>query len=166
MNFKYDIFDVNNGFSKEELLGKKDSTSAIFLLDQKIDLQEFLDRLVEIQKMFNSISSEQQKAIKHWLKNTLEDDVAKDAIDILEKDDEERVNMVANNSNILREYEEKFLERGIEKGIATGLSQGERKKSIEIAKKLLKMGMSLEDISIATELEIEEIEEIRKQSLS
>ena len=81
MNFKYDIFDVNNGFSKEELLEKKDSTSAIFLLDQKIDLQEFIDRLVQIKMLFNNISSEQQKAIKHWLKNTLEDDVAEDAID-------------------------------------------------------------------------------------
>ena len=151
MNFKYDIFDVNNGFSKKELLEKKDSTSAIFLLDQKIDLQEFLDRLVEIQKMFNSISSEQQKAIKHWLKNTLEDDVAEDAIDILEKDDEERVEMVANNSNILREYQEKCM------------IKAERKNSIEIAKKLLDV-LDDETIALKTGIDIDEVIKLRKES--
>jgi len=42
LNFNYDIFDVNNGFTKEELVNSK-NVAAMFLLDQKITPQEFLD---------------------------------------------------------------------------------------------------------------------------
>ncbi|MBU3104499.1 hypothetical protein [Clostridium gasigenes] len=36
-----DLFDVNNSYTKEELLERKSMTSAIFLLDQKIKPLEF-----------------------------------------------------------------------------------------------------------------------------
>ena len=42
LNFTYDIFDVNNGFTKEQLVNSKNVTAAIFLLDQKITPDEFL----------------------------------------------------------------------------------------------------------------------------
>lgn len=45
LNFTYDVFDVNNGFTKEELINSKNVTAAIFLLDQKITPQEFLERV-------------------------------------------------------------------------------------------------------------------------
>ncbi|MBB6713469.1 Rpn family recombination-promoting nuclease/putative transposase [Clostridium gasigenes] len=41
IDFKYDLFDVNNSYTKEELLERKSMTSAIFLLDQKIKPLEF-----------------------------------------------------------------------------------------------------------------------------
>ena len=48
LNFTYDVVDVNNGFTKEELVKSKNVTSAIFLLDQKIDALEFLQRIKAI----------------------------------------------------------------------------------------------------------------------
>ena len=45
-----------------------------------------------------------------------------------------------------------------------GMKEGERKKTIEIAKELLNMNLSIEQIIQATGLEKEKIEEIRKHS--
>jgi predicted transposase/invertase (TIGR01784 family) len=53
-------------------------------------------------------------------------------------------------------------ERGAwEKGIAQGIAEGETKERIEIARKLLGMGMPLENIAKATNLTHEEIEKLR-----
>ncbi|WBW95932.1 Rpn family recombination-promoting nuclease/putative transposase [Oceanirhabdus sp. W0125-5] len=40
IDFRYSLFDVNNNYSKEELIDNNNITSAIFLLDQKIDAEE------------------------------------------------------------------------------------------------------------------------------
>ena len=53
-------------------------------------------------------------------------------------------------------------ESGYISGISDGISEGENKKSIEIAKNLLSMNMPLEDISKATGLSIEEINKINE----
>ena len=50
-----------------------------------------------------------------------------------------------------------------ENGINDGISKGENKKSIEIAKNLLSMNMSLEDISKATGLTVEEINKLKNE---
>ena len=52
---------------------------------------------------------------------------------------------------------EKALSEGEAKGKAEGLSEGEAKKSLEIAKKMLVMGLSTEQIAQATGLPEEEI---------
>ena len=52
---------------------------------------------------------------------------------------------------------EKGLSEGEAKGKAEGLSEGEAKKSLEIAKKMLVMGLSTEQIAQATGLSEEEI---------
>ena len=51
--------------------------------------------------------------------------------------------------------------RGVEEGITIGQSQGETNKAIEIAKNLLKMNATINDISKATGLSIKEIEELK-----
>ena len=52
---------------------------------------------------------------------------------------------------------EKALSEGKAKGKAEGLSEGEAKKSLEIAKKMLVMGLSTEQIAQATGLSEEEV---------
>lgn len=49
-----------------------------------------------------------------------------------------------------------------EAGREEGREEGERKKQIEIAKKLLKMGMKIEEIERATKLTKEQIEKLIK----
>ena len=48
-------------------------------------------------------------------------------------------------------------EEAFEKGVIKGVSQGEHQKAIETAKNLLEMKLSVENISKATGLSIEEI---------
>ena len=66
LNFTYDIFDVNNGFTKEELVNSNSVTATIFLLDQKITPQEFLERVKAIALFFDRLSNE--KIMKNFHK--------------------------------------------------------------------------------------------------
>lgn len=59
--------------------------------------------------------------------------------------------MVSNLGRTLDKIERKALEKGIEKG------------KIEVAKNLLKMGLSVEQVSTGTGISKEKIEEIRKE---
>ena len=122
LNFKYDIFDISNDkqFKKEKLLENKTITSIIFLLDQKLNPQEFLERIKEIALFFNSLSDTERKAIKNWLKNTLSDDVAQTAIEILESNREEVEKMVARNAFMIEEMKEEAEGKGFERGIENG----------------------------------------------
>lgn len=147
LNFTYDVFDVNNGFTKEELINSKNVTAAIFLLDQKITPQEFLERVKSIAIFFDGLSDEELKAIKHWIKNTTEDTLAKQATEVLEADKGEVLSMVANNAFIIKEMEE----------------NAEKRKAIQIAKNLLDI-LDDETISIKTGLTIEEVKKIREES--
>ena len=53
--------------------------------------------------------------------------------------------------------------KGYEQGVIEGIEQGTEQRNMEIAKKLLNMNMSIEDISKATNLSIEEIEKLRSK---
>ncbi len=55
------------------------------------------------------------------------------------------------------------IEKGIEIGVEKGKLEGEKQKSIEIAKELLEDGMPLEKISKITKLSIDEIEKIQEE---
>lgn len=147
MNFSYNIFDVNNGFTKEELVDSKNVTAAIFLLDQKIIPQEFLDRVKAIALFFDGLSNEELKAIKHWIKNTTEERLAVKATEVLEASKEEVVKMVANNAFIIKEMEE----------------NAEKRKAIEIAKNLLDI-LDDETIALKTGLDVEEIKKLRSRN--
>ena len=156
LNFKYDIFDISNDkkFEKEKLLENKTITSIIFLLDQKLNPREFLERIKEIALFFDSLSDTERKAIKNWLKNTLSDDVAETAIEILESKREEVENMVARNAFMIEEMKEEAEGKGFEKGKIEG--------KIEIAKNLLDI---LDDETIATKtgLDIEVVLRLRRK---
>lgn len=52
------------------------------------------------------------------------------------------------------------IEQGIEQGIQQGIIEGSKKEKIEIAKNLLKLGMNKENISFATNLSIEELDNL------
>lgn len=147
LNFTYDIFDVNNGFTKEELVNSNSITAAIFLLDQKITPQEFLERVKAIALFLDRLSNEELKAIKHWIRNTTEERLAIKATEGLEASKEEVIKMVANNAFIIKEMEE----------------NAEKRKAIEIAKNLLDI-LDDETIAAKTGLDIEEIKRLRKES--
>ncbi|MGL5150161.1 MAG: Rpn family recombination-promoting nuclease/putative transposase, partial [Clostridium sp.] len=70
----------NNDYSKEDLISSKNVTSAIFLLDQKIDAIEFLQRIKAIALFFDALTDVEMKSIKNWIKNTTAPQLAESAI--------------------------------------------------------------------------------------
>lgn len=58
--------------------------------------------------------------------------------------------------------EQKGIEKGIEKGIKKGIKKGIEKGKIEVAKNLIKMGLTIDQIIDGTGLKKEEIEKLRK----
>lgn len=145
IDFTYDVIDINNKYTKENLLNLKSMTSAIFLLDQKIDPQEFLQRIKAIALFFNGLNEKELQALKHWIKNSVEERLAETAIEILNSNREEIENMVSNNAFILTEMQQK----------------AKKDAAIEIAKNLLDI---LDDKTIAekTKLTLEEVATLRK----
>ena len=65
-------------------------------------------------------------------------------------------------NSLLSEGKEEGISQGYTSGINDGISKGKNKKSIEIAKNMLKKNMSIEDISDITGLSIEEINKLTK----
>ena len=60
VNFKYELVDVNHEYTKEELIKNNNITSAIFLLDQKVEPLEFFNRLKAVALEFNKLTDNQK----------------------------------------------------------------------------------------------------------
>ena len=56
------------------------------------------------------------------------------------------------------------LEKGREEGMAEAMAKGMEKEKLSIARRLLSMDLSEEQVSTATELPLEEIQNLREQA--
>ncbi|MEG0847924.1 MAG: hypothetical protein RSF92_12280 [Niameybacter sp.] len=132
----------------------QNTVSAIFLLDQKIDSVEFIERAALVATEFNTLSDEHKLRLKDWLDHIIEDPIRKVVLDILESDmsEEEVRRMTANITKTLQEEKEQAEKKG--------KLEGEREKSLEVAKKMLSKGMSIADIIEITGLIEKDIEEL------
>lgn len=158
LDFKYILIDVNR-FNKHDLLELSNLVGAIFLLDQKSDISELYERLGQLQNMLGTMPPEDFNIFKQWLLHILAGKLTEDergkVKEIILKARVEEVNTMIYN--LERTLEEEFQRR-----IAEGEARGEAKVKIEVAKNLLKMGISEETIIRATGLSAEKIQEIRK----
>ncbi|MEG2935806.1 MAG: Rpn family recombination-promoting nuclease/putative transposase [Clostridium sp.] len=159
LNFKYDIFDINNTYTKEELLNNKNMTSAIFLLDQKINPVEFLERIKSIALYFKNLTNHDKILIKKWIRNTVEDEVAVTAIDILSATQEEVEKMVASNATMLKDWKEEAKKQGL----LEGKLEGKLEERYELATNLLDI-LDDETIALKTKLPIDEVIKLRAKS--
>ena len=62
----------------------------------------------------------------------------------------------------LEKGREEGMAKGLKKGREEGLAKGMEKEKIATARRLLSMGLSEEQVSIATELPLEEIQKLRE----
>ena len=95
----------------------------------------------------------------------MEDVTKKDFVNTMDElcSDEELENYYGSAEELekLRRYGEVIIrQEALEEGHAEGVLQGQKEKSIEIAKNLLKQNLSIENISLATGLSIEEIQNL------
>ena len=65
-----------------------------------------------------------------------------------------------------REAYREGLAEGIEQGIEKGIEQGAEQKAIETAKKLISMGLSLEQVAQGTELPLEKVIKLKEEILN
>ncbi|OOM14533.1 Rpn family recombination-promoting nuclease/putative transposase [Clostridium saccharobutylicum] len=153
VNFKYELFDVNHQYTKADLIKNNNITSAIFLLDQKVEPLEFFNRLKSVALEFNILTNREKELLKHWLRNTVDENIRENVVKILEADKEGVENMVANNAFMIEEMKEKVKK------------ETRKQDRIEIVKNAIKLGMNDEGISKLTGLKVEEISKLRTSFL-
>jgi len=131
-----------------------------------------LDRIKTIALFFDILNEKEMQVLKHWIENSVEDRLSKEAIKILSSSKEEVEGMVASNAYIITEMEEKAEKKGIEKGLNIGIEKGvnigieigkktEEKNKIDLIKEMLLDHEPIEKIKRYTKLSEEEIEKIR-----
>jgi len=108
----------------------------------------------------------EMRAIKHWIKNTIDNQLAESAIKILESKREDVEVMVANNMFILTEFREKAekegLQMGLKQGLEQGIEQGIEKNKIENAKNLFDV-LDDETISKKIKIDLDKVKKLRKE---
>lgn len=177
VNFRYELFDVNHQYTKEDLIRNNNITSAIFLLDQKVDPLEFFNRLKVVALEFNNLTDEQRMILKHWIRNTVDETIAGNAIEILESRKEEVEKMVANNAFMIKEMKEK-VEKETEREVRKQEEELRKQDKIKTVKKLLAkkfgnlnnyynkkiddLNIGKLDLIIENILDVESIEEVEK----
>lgn len=177
LNFNYMLFDINR-YSDEELYDISNLVSAVFLLDQEMDEKELIRRLKKLIYILKKTSPEQFNVFKQWLKKIvkprLTEEMQKEVDDVLDKSNQEEVEvMVSNLGKTLEKMEKnaieigmkRGIEEGFEKGIEKGIERGIEKGKLEVAINLLKMGFSVEQVATGTEISKEEVEKLKKEIL-
>ncbi len=180
LDFEYILLDVNQ-YNKEELIEKQSIASAIFLLDQKIDVEEYMKRIATITKVFSKLTVEEKLELKNWIKNTLQDEVAKQAIEILDTNKKEVDGMVANITRTIEEMKEaaKFKglqegkqeglqqgrQEGLQAGLQEGLQKGRQEEKLELAKALLDI-LDNEMIAQKTKLPLDVVQDLRRKYMN
>ena len=89
---------------------------------------------------------------------------AKEVLEEISKDEDERYKAELRQKYIMdqKATEAAGYDKGLEAGIKQGLEQGARQEKLEIAKNLLSMGLSIEQVIEATSLNKEEIDLLKK----
>ena len=158
LDFEYLLLDVNR-YGKSELIEKQSIASAIFLLDQKTDVVEYLNRIATVAQEFNKLTDKEKLELKNWIRSTVQEELAEQAVEILESDKKEVESMVANITRTIEEMKEEAEHRGIEKGI----QKGKQEREIELAKAFLDV-LDEETIAIKTGLPLAIIQELREKN--
>lgn len=162
IDFQYILIDINK-YEKEELMQLGNIASAVFLLDQKVDFEEFISRVKDIALGFNRLSEQQKMLLRHWLNNTLSTEI-KDKLgnrieDILISKKEEIDVMTSNISKTIKETFEKTREEAK----AEGREEGKEEGKIEMAIEMLKDGEPIEKIIKYSKLDREEILKLKEK---
>ncbi len=158
LDFEYLLLDVNR-YDKAELIEKQSIASAIFLLDQKTDVVEYLNRIATVAQAFNRLTDKEKLELKNWIRNTVQEEIAEQAVEILESDKEEVESMVANITRTIEEMKEEAEHKGIQRGI----EKGKQEREIELARELLDV-LDDETIAIKTGVPLAIVQDLREKS--
>lgn len=144
LNFKYHLINVND-YAKEDLLEIKNTIASIFLLDQQVNIEEFLNRVGALSAVYQMLSETHQLKIKDWLAQILKDDCREDVLTLLENNIEELSQMTPG----FIQYRERELANADRQGFERGVEQGIEQEKLANAKAILDLA---DDKTIAKRL--------------
>ena len=171
----YELEDINE-YKKEELLEKEGLLYKAMYLEKVKGTKEFIE---SIKKVYEKIGKEEYEIMNEVVRIALSGNMVTEEIEDLVKELNKKggANMLALKERIDAEFRG-YRERGLRVGRKIGRQEGERigrqegerigrqegirEEKLEIAKNLLNMGYSKEEIIKATGITKEEIEKIKK----
>ena len=147
----------------EEIAGHR-TMAALTLLQKHIhqrDLIEILDKLASI-LLAGYLSSSQLISLIHYILQAGETSDAKAFVrELAQRMPQQEEELMTIAEQLEQKGIEKGMEKGIEKGIQLGRQAGRNEGKLEVARRLLEMGMASESVQQATGLSEAELAQIR-----
>jgi predicted transposase/invertase (TIGR01784 family) len=165
VNFRYILIDVNR-YKKESLLELANLIGSVFLLDQKVEKEETINRLKELIGVLQKFNREEFNLFRMWLQQIatlgLRKKDKETVIKVLDDcNPEEAEQMVYNLAETLKKMHADALMEGLIAGEAKGKAEGKAEGKIEVVKNMLAKNMSPGLIAEVTGLSIEEIKALQ-----
>jgi len=161
VDFQYILIDVNR-YTKEELFELANLIGAVFLLDQKIESEEYLERMRFISERINEAEPEVVRAFTSWLEKvfskSLPEEMRIEVIRIVDSTRTEGVSkMVSNMERTLRRM---FTEDTTKKAMLVK-EQALKEGRMDIAQKMLQEGLEEKLVAKITEFSLGEIQKLK-----
>ena len=151
LDFEHILIDVNR-YNDVELYEIGNMISSVFLLEQKVDSQEFIKRFYKLVHFLKALSPEQWARFKRWIINIIipkfGEEVREKLDKIIEDSDIGEVEKMVSNIEIM-------LDEMVEKA--------EIKGKLDVVKKALTKGLPVETIAEITGLTVDKIKDIQKE---
>ena len=156
----YNLVDIND-FTKEELLQEKTLISKMMLLEKSESTEESIEML---EKIIPNTKEEDKKLLKRVISILFGEKIGEEKTkELIEKIDGGEGKMLAL-VDMIRNENKMYINMGRKEGRKEAREEGKiklKQQCLEIAKNLLKINMSISQISEVTKLPEEEIEKIK-----
>ena len=154
LDFRYFLIDLNR-MTEEMILSTKQLVDIIFALDRNPNRKN-IERMFSIAfDSLQNMSDDDKSALYGWIKyiylNLVKDEGVKE--ELLKNFERGEVSSMVYG-----------IDRWVEEERQKGETKGKKKRNIEIVEKMLKKGMTFEDIAEITGLTIKEIKKIQSES--
>ena len=158
IDFEYILLDVER-YTEEELLSLSNTIGAVFLLDQTANQELLLERLRKLTNTIRRMPEDMQTQFMNWLVNMIASQLPAESRDVqqmIRELKESGVSIMGLQKNL-----EAIRQRGFEEGIEKGFEKGYEQGILQVAKRLIDMGLDNSAIAAATGLSQDKIERLR-----
>jgi predicted transposase/invertase (TIGR01784 family) len=146
-------------YTEEELLSLSNTIGAVFLLDQTANQELLLERLRKLTNTIRRMPEDMQTQFMNWLVNMIASQLPAESRDVqqmIRELKESGVSIMGLQKNL-----EAIRQRGFEEGIEKGFEKGYEQGILQVAKRLIDMGLDNSAIAAATGLSQDKIERLR-----